>query len=225
MAGGTTYAATRDRLEGYFDRTASRAWEALTSDAPVSRVRATVRAGRDRMRAALLDLLPGDLEGLRVLDAGCGPGEMCVALAERGAEVVGVDLAPSLLEVAGGRLPAHLRDRVTLRAGDMTDPALGRFDAVVAMDSLIHYELPDLAAALGRLGRMAPLVAFTIAPRTPLLAAMHLAGKAFPRGDRSPAIVPHAPRAIMRAVPGVAAGTAVSSGFYFSRAMALRGPA
>ncbi|PRY93242.1 Mg-protoporphyrin IX methyltransferase [Hasllibacter halocynthiae] len=224
MAAPSTYAATRDRLEGYFDRTASKAWEALTSDAPVSRVRLAVRAGRDRMRATLLDLLPDDLGGLRVLDAGCGPGEMCVALAERGAEVVGVDLAPSLLAVAEGRLPAHLRSRVSLRANDMTDPALGRFDAVVAMDSLIHYRMPDLVGALGRLGGMAPLVAFTIAPRTPLLAAMHLAGKAFPRADRSPAIVPHAPCAVLRAMPGMTAGAPVSSGFYFSQAMALRTP-
>ena len=49
-----TYIDTRDRLEDYFDRTAARAWERLTSDAPVSRVRQTVREGRDRMRALML---------------------------------------------------------------------------------------------------------------------------------------------------------------------------
>ena len=48
-----TYSHTRHRLEEYFDRTASQTWERLTSDAPVSRIRQTVRAGRDRMRAAL----------------------------------------------------------------------------------------------------------------------------------------------------------------------------
>jgi hypothetical protein len=35
----------------------------LTSDAPVGRIRATVRAGRDRMRATLLSWLPQDLRG------------------------------------------------------------------------------------------------------------------------------------------------------------------
>ena len=64
-----TYEATRERLETYFDRTASRTWEALTSDAPVSRIRQTVREGRDAMRAELLSILPGDLAGARVLDA------------------------------------------------------------------------------------------------------------------------------------------------------------
>ena len=41
-----SYEATLSRVETYFDRTATRAWEALTSDAPVSGIRATVRAGR-----------------------------------------------------------------------------------------------------------------------------------------------------------------------------------
>ena len=49
-------------------------WERLTSDAPVSRIRQTVREGRDRMRALMLSRLPEDLRGARVLDAGCGAG-------------------------------------------------------------------------------------------------------------------------------------------------------
>ncbi len=51
----------RGQLETYFDRTAVEAWSRLTSDAPVGRIRATVRAGRDRMRATLLAWLPADL--------------------------------------------------------------------------------------------------------------------------------------------------------------------
>ena len=45
-----TYESTRNTVETYFDRTATKTWERLTSDAPVSGIRATVRAGRDRMR-------------------------------------------------------------------------------------------------------------------------------------------------------------------------------
>ena len=44
----TTYIARRDQLERYFDRTAIDTWKRMTSDAPVSRVRATVRAGARR---------------------------------------------------------------------------------------------------------------------------------------------------------------------------------
>ena len=88
----TQYAATRDRVEHYFDRTATKVWERLTSDAPVSGVRATVRAGRDRMRALMLAQLPDDLRGARILDAGCGTGAMAVELAQCGADVVAVDI-------------------------------------------------------------------------------------------------------------------------------------
>eukprot|EP01036_Dinobryon_divergens_P040068 gene40068-52917_t len=41
-------------LQTYFDRTAVDAWARLTTDAPVSGIRATVRAGRDAMRNKLL---------------------------------------------------------------------------------------------------------------------------------------------------------------------------
>ena len=58
-----SYVARRGELETYFDRTAVEAWKRLTSDAPVSRIRATVRAGRDAMRNTLLSWLPQDLRG------------------------------------------------------------------------------------------------------------------------------------------------------------------
>ena len=74
----TRYERRRGQIEAYFDRTAAEAWARLTSDAPVSRIRATVRAGRDAMRATLLDWLPRDLRGARVLDAGCGTGMLAV---------------------------------------------------------------------------------------------------------------------------------------------------
>ena len=67
----------------------------------------------------------------------------------------------------------------------------GRFDHVVLMDSLIHYEPADAAAALATLAtRTDRSIAFTIAPKTPMLALMHRAGRLFPRGDRAPSIVP-----------------------------------
>ena len=85
------YLKQRDRVEHYFDRTAAQTWARLTSTAPVSGVRATVRAGRDRMRATLMSWLPEELSGLRLLDAGCGTGALSVEAACRGAhrEVAG----------------------------------------------------------------------------------------------------------------------------------------
>ncbi|MEM9010587.1 MAG: magnesium protoporphyrin IX methyltransferase [Pseudomonadota bacterium] len=225
-----TFEHTRLRLESYFDRTAAETWAQLTSDAPVSRIRATVRAGRDEMRQGLLRALPWDLSGRRILDAGCGVGQLSAELAARGAEVVGVDIAPNLLDVARRRVPHALQARIRFQAGDMLDPGLGDFDHVVAMDSLIHYEVADIAHALERLAvRTSGTILFTVAPRTRLLAAMHRVGKLFPRDDRSPAIQPvreRALRAALKARPGLAnhhltVRRRVARGFYISEAMEL----
>jgi magnesium-protoporphyrin O-methyltransferase len=223
-----TYELTRARLEDYFDRTAADTWARLTSEAPVSRIRATVRAGRDRMRAVLLSRLPADMTGLTLLDAGCGVGQLAVEAARRGASVTAVDISPNLLEVARKRLPPDVAGRIRLLAGDMLDPRLGAFDHVVAMDSLIHYRPADIAAALAALAqRTRAGIAFTVAPSTPLLQAMHLAGKLFPRSDRSPAIVPVSPARLARELAlctgwRLAPVERVASGFYISQAMELR---
>ena len=143
QGGATPYDLNRDRLATYFDSTAQKAWIDLTSDAPVSGVRATVRAGRDAMRGTLLSWLPQDLRRTRVLDAGCGTGAFSVEAAYRGAEVTGVDVAAGLVEVARKREPSFLgHGKIAWRSGDMLDPALlrpGRFDEILKV------ELPSAA--------------------------------------------------------------------------------
>lgn len=217
------YATTRDRVETYFDRTATKAWERLTSDAPVSRIRQTVREGRDRMRALMLSRLPEDLRGVRVLDAGCGTGMTTEELARRGATVVAADISPKLVQIAHDRLPVALRPQVTFHAGDMTDPTLGKFDAVIAMDSLIYYTADDIGHTLQALAQRSRQVVFTVAPRTTLLMAMWHAGKLFPRNDRSPVMIPHSLRDLSRATgPGLSHVGRVARGFYISDCLEYR---
>lgn len=224
---GATYIARRGELEAYFDRTASEAWARLTSDAPVSGIRATVRAGRAEMRGTILSWLPDDMRGLRLLDAGCGTGALAMEAAARGAEVVAVDVAASLIAHARERAARLGGSQPDFRVGDMLDPALGVFDHIVAMDSLIHYRAEDIAAALaGLAARCRRSLIFTAAPRTPLLALMHATGRLFPRSDRAPAIAPVAEgrlRRLLAAAPGMAGFTAgrdrrVQRGFYTSHA-------
>ena len=221
----------RSELETYFDRTAVEAWARLTSDAPVSRIRATVRAGRDRMRSTLLDMLPLDLRGCRILDAGCGTGALAVEAARRGAQVVAIDLSPKLVQLARERIPTDVgRGQIEFRVGDMFMPDLGRFNYVVAMDSLIHYRCEDVVSALyGLAARTDRAVLFTFAPGTPLLAAMRAVGKLFPRADRAPALEPVSEQRLRRQISqstqlagwSVGRTVRVSSGFYKSQAMEL----
>lgn len=230
-----SYEATRGKLETYFDKTAAQTWARLTSDAPVSKIRATVRAGRDRMRGILLSMLPKDLSGLRVLDAGCGVGQLSVEAARRGAEVVAIDISPTLVgiaqERAQGAADVQTLSRITWWTGDMLGEDLGAFDHVVAMDSLIHYRAGDIVDALARLApRVRGSIAFTAAPSTPALNAMWAAGKLFPRSDRSPAIQPVKAAALARralrdpalAEWRIAVQERVTSGFYISEALEAR---
>ncbi len=229
VRGSSAYGRTRDRVETYFDKTATKTWEALTSDAPVSRIRQTVRAGRDDMRALMLSRLPKDLTGLRVLDAGCGAGQMTEELAMRGAEVVAIDISPSLVDVARKRIPAGLHPRITFTDGDMLSADLGTFDHVIAMDSLIYYTAQDIASALdGVMARVTRSVIFTVAPRTPLLMAMWYAGKVFPKSDRSPVMIPHNQKTLTKAAHhiglpfDITSVGRITSGFYISEAMEVR---
>lgn len=214
------YAATRDRVEEYFDRSATKVWERLTSDAPVSRIRQTVREGRDKMRTVMLGQLPTDLRGARVLDAGCGAGQMTAELAARGAEVVAVDISPALVSIAKARLPAEHAGRVRFASGDMTANH-GQFDYVVAMDSLIYYGTADITEALNRLAeRTDRAVVFTVAPKTAFLMTFWTMGKLFPRSDRSPTMVPHAFATLHRATKGrLTKIDRVSRGFYISECL------
>lgn len=218
-----SYSATRDRVETYFDRSATQVWERLTSDAPVSRIRQTVREGRDKMRALMLGRLPTDLRGARVLDAGCGAGQMTAELAARGADVMAVDISPELVKIAQNRLPAEHATRVTFAAGDMTAD-YGDFDYVLAMDSLIYYDTADITASLARLSaRTRQTVVFTVAPRTPFLMTFWTLGKAFPRADRSPVMIPHAHATLAKVTGGkVTKIDRISRGFYISECLEYR---
>lgn len=220
-----SYTESRGRLEEYFDKTARKAWEDLTSDVPVSGVRATVRAGRDEMRDVLLSTLPADMHGMRLLDAGCGTGALAIAAAERGADVVAIDVSQGLIDVAAQRAPKDVS--IDWRVGDMGDRALGIFDHIVAMDSLIHYDQHDVVAVLDAWSSRSNQMAFTFAPGTALLRTMHMAGKLFPRSNRSPAIKPISEDNLSHAIRLTMAGwdidftKRVSSGFYKSQAMRM----
>jgi magnesium-protoporphyrin O-methyltransferase len=231
MASSLSYQERRGQLKTYFDRTAVDAWARLTSTAPVGRIRATVRAGRDEMRATLLSYVPADLENRRLLDAGCGTGAFSVEAAKRGAHVVAIDLSPTLVDLARERTPPRLGSgSIEFRTGDMSDAALGEFNHVVAMDSLIHYNAPDVVRVLsGFAARTKNSIIFTFAPKTPALWLLWITGRLFPRKDRAPAIEPVSEKEIRRLIEReprlqgwrIGRTRRVKSGFYKSQALEL----
>ena len=95
--------------------------------------------------------LAGDVNGRRVLDAGCGSGPLSAALIAKGAMVTGFDASPAMVELAR----QGLGEDADLHVADLSRPlpfADAVFDDVVA--SLVLHYLQDWTAPLAELRRV-----------------------------------------------------------------------
>lgn len=82
--------------------------------------------------------------GTRLLDAGCGSGLFAELAAQGGADVIGLDVAPGLVEYARRRRPAAgyvVEDLERMPFGD------GAFDVVTAFNSVLYAADPRRALA------------------------------------------------------------------------------
>ncbi|MCA2206479.1 3' terminal RNA ribose 2'-O-methyltransferase Hen1 [Nocardia rosealba] len=141
--------------------------EPETAEDPVELVEATerrtplVKLRRDAVLAAL-----AETGATRVLDLGCGPGTLLLALHadQRFTEIVGADVSSGALAIAERRLKFHRmpdrqRARITLVQSALTyhDDRLRGFDAAVLMEVIEHVDesrLPALERAV--FGHAAP---------------------------------------------------------------------
>ncbi|MCL4533991.1 MAG: class I SAM-dependent methyltransferase [Bacteroidetes bacterium] len=100
-------------------------------------------------RAALIDrYAPAG----RVLDVGCGTGQLAGRLEERGYEVVGLDASLGMLEVLAERTPA----RAVAGLADALPFPTESFDLVVCVATLHHIAAaPRVAAAISEMCRVA----------------------------------------------------------------------
>lgn len=104
----------------------------------------------DRLYSGFMSLIDGRPEGLRVLDLGCGRGEMVEHLVRAGAgEVHGVDFSEAAVQMTRSRVGAEHFDNI--RQGSATDRDLysaGRFDVITMLDVVEHLPPSDLQVAL-----------------------------------------------------------------------------
>ncbi|MFN8077512.1 MAG: class I SAM-dependent methyltransferase [Kineosporiaceae bacterium] len=121
-------------------------------------------------RPAVLDLL-GDVTGLHVLDAGCGPGLYAQQLLSSGATVTGCDASPRMIDLARARLAEGVAGgRAQLRVHDLHQPLTWLADHSVdaAVLALVLHHLDDRVTPLRDLRRVlrpgAPLVVSTMHP-------------------------------------------------------------
>jgi len=123
-----------------FDRLAARWWDPDGESRPLHDLN-PVRLGYIAERA--------DLKNVRALDVGCGGGLLSEALARAGADVIAIDLAPAVLDVA--RLHLHESGlsvdyrQITVEALAVEMPA--RFDIITCMEMLEH--VPDPGSVIG----------------------------------------------------------------------------
>ena len=96
--------------------------------------------------------LLGDVAGLTILDAGCGPGFYAEELVARGATVVGFDASPEMVGLARRRVPAG----ATFRMHAFGEPLDWLDDASVdgALLALVIHHLDDRVGALKEIHRV-----------------------------------------------------------------------
>jgi ubiquinone/menaquinone biosynthesis C-methylase UbiE len=91
-----------------------------------------------------------------ILDLGCGAGRPTVFLAEKGFDVVGVDISKSALKLASAWARKERLTNVALIHGTMTHLPFrhGCFDAVVSVSVIVHAMKKDIEHAMAEIHRI-----------------------------------------------------------------------
>ena len=159
-----------------FGALARRWWDPQGPQRPLHELN-PARLGYVRERVALA--------GARVLDVGCGAGLLSEAMAREGAQVVGLDLAPELVEVAKLHLyESGLQVDYRLQSVEaLAAEAPASFDAITCMEMLEH--VPDPASvirACAMLLRPGGTLVLSTINRTPLAFATAIVGAEYVAG-------------------------------------------
>jgi 2-polyprenyl-6-hydroxyphenyl methylase/3-demethylubiquinone-9 3-methyltransferase len=165
-----------------FDALAARWWDPESEFRPLHQI--------NPLRLGWIEELTGGIAGRTAIDVGCGGGILAEAMATRGAQVTGIDLADKALKVAElhGLESGVSVQYQRIAAEDMAHAHPGAFDVVTCMEMLEH--VPDPAstvAACAQLVKPGGWVFFSTLNRNPKAFLFAIVGaeyilKLLPRG-------------------------------------------
>jgi ubiquinone biosynthesis O-methyltransferase len=107
----------------------------------------------DRVERQLILELVGNVDGCRVLDVGCGDGELALELTRRGANVTGIDASAAMIDKARERAAQHSVDIAfhVAKAEKLPFPS-GHFDVITAITILCFVD--DATPVFGEVARV-----------------------------------------------------------------------
>lgn len=128
-----------------FDQLASRWWDPNSEFRPLHEI--------NPLRVEWInDQAP--IAGKMIIDVGCGGGILAESMAARGANVTGIDMAPTPLQIAKLHLleSGQQVEYLQITAEDMAETHAGQFDIVTCMEMLEH--VPDPASVVNACARL-----------------------------------------------------------------------
>ena len=145
-----------------FSALAHRWWDPTSEFRPLHEI--------NPLRLAHIERLVGGIAGKRVVDVGCGGGILAEAMAAKGADVLGIDLADKPLKVAAlHKLESGTTvDYRLVAAEDLAEEMPGAFDVVTCMEMVEHVpDPPSTVRACASLARPGGHVFFSTINRNP----------------------------------------------------------
>lgn len=109
------------------------------------------RPGRNESMNHNMDKFVSMLKGKKVLDIGCGPGTYSNLLAQKGLDVIGIDIVEEFIEYAKQKYPKAKFKVMNMKNLDFGS---GSFDGIWAFASLLHLTKKDIPSVLKSIHRI-----------------------------------------------------------------------